>query len=145
VLRLAGINLISAVVFFSIYLAAGGRRLSQEAFLASLMVFFGALTALWLHVERPRGRHHDPLSRLGCIAGALVLTLVTVPAVVLMPLFALKGILPADDRLDDVIRSAMVLLLVSLALVATLNVTGVCVITGSALVRRLRGTRPRVR
>ena len=141
-LRLAGIDLIGAVVFVSIYVAAGGRRLSQGAFVTSLVVFFGALTALWVHVERLRGRHHDPLTRLGRIAGALGLTLVAMPGLALMPLFALKGGLPAEVPLDDVIRPVMVLLLIALALVAVVNVTGVCWIAGSALVSRLRGNRP---
>ena len=91
-----------------------------------------------MRVERSRGRLRDPLSRLGRIAGALFLTLVAVPGLVLMPLFVLKEGLPAEARLDDAIRPAMVLLLVSLVLVTLTNVAGICFIAGAGFVARLR-------
>ena len=141
-LALTGMNVAGVAVFASIYAAAGARLLNPAAFLASLVVFFIAVTALWVRVERPRGRLRDPVSRLGRIAGALVLTLVAVPGLVLMPLFALKEGLPAEAGLDDAIRPAMVLLLVSLVLVALTNVAGVCFITGAGFMGRLRRNRP---
>ena len=113
--------------------------LTQAAFLAALVVFFVAVTAFWVHVERSRGRHRDALSRVGRIAGALVLTVIALPGLALMPLFALREGLPAEAGLDDVIRPAMVLLLISLALVALVNVAGVCFLTGTAAWRRLFG------
>jgi hypothetical protein len=144
-LALAGMNVAGVAVFASIYAAAGARLLNQAAFLASLMVFSVAVTAVWVRVERSRGRLRDPLSRLGRIAGALVLTLIAVPGLVLMPLFVLKEGLPAEARLDDAIRPAMVLLLVSLVLVTLTNVAGICFIAGAGFVARLRRNRPPLR
>ena len=132
-LPLAGINLIGAVVFFSIYSAAGGRRLSQGAFLASLVVFFGALTALWLRVEGSRSAGRDTVSRIGRGAAALVLVVLGLPMLVLTPLFALQETLPAEAGFHDVTRPVMVLLLISLALVVGVNVAGVGVRASSAL------------
>lgn len=132
-LQLAGINLIGAVVFFSIYSAAGGRRLSQGAFLASLVVFFGALTALWLRVERSRAGGRDALSRIGRGAAALVVVVLALPVLVLAPLFALQEALPPEAGFHDVTRPAMVLLLISLALVVAVNMAGLSVLAGSAL------------
>ena len=132
-LRLAGINLIGAVVFFSIYAAAGGRRLSQGAFLASLVVFFGALTALWLRVEGSRAGGRDAVSRIGRAAAALVVVVLGLPVLVLAPLFALQETLPPEVGFHDVTRPVMVLLLISLALVVAVNLAGVSVRAGSAL------------
>jgi hypothetical protein len=56
-----------------------------------------------------------------------------------MPLFALKEALPAEAGLDDVVRPVMVLLLISLALVALMNIAGICVLTGAAAWRRVFG------
>jgi hypothetical protein len=56
-----------------------------------------------------------------------------------MPLFALREALPADAGLDDVIRPVMVLLLIALALVALVNVCGICVLTATAAWRRAFG------
>ena len=142
-LRLAGIDLLGAVVFFSIYSAAGGRRLSQGAFLASLVVFFGALTALWLRVEGSRaGGGRDAVSRVGRAAAALAVVVLGLPMLVLTPLFALQGTLPAEAGFRDVTRPVMVLLLISLALVIAVNLAGAIVRAVSALrayfKRRLR-------
>jgi hypothetical protein len=133
VLPLVGINLLGAVVFFSIYSAAGARWLSQGAFVASLGVFFGALTALWLRVEGSRGTGRDAVSRIGRATAALVVVVLGLPMLVLTPLFALQGTLPAEAGLDDVARPIMVLLLVSLAFVVVVNLAGAVVRTGLAL------------
>ena len=128
-LALTAVNVAGALVFGLVYAAAAARMLTQAAFLAALVVFFVAVTAFWVHVERSRGRHRDALSRVGRIAGALVLTVIALPGLTLMPLFALKEALPAEADLDDVIRPVMVLLLISLALVALVNIAGVCFLT----------------
>lgn len=139
-LRLAGINLIGAVVFCSIYAAAAGRWLAHGAFLASLIVSFGALTAIWLRVEGARGG--DIVSRIGTAAAALVALVVGLPVVVLAPLFALQEILPPEAGFHDVTRPAMVLLLISLGLVVAVNAAGVCARAGWAIWARL-ARRPR--
>ena len=134
-LRLAGINLVGALVFFSIYAAAAGRWLSQGAFLASLVVSFGALTAIWLRVEG--SRRGDLVSRIGAAAAGLAVLVVGLPVVVLAPLFALQEMLPPEAGFHDVTRPAMVLLLISLGLVLAVNAAGACVRVGSALWARL--------
>lgn len=113
--------------------------LTQGAFLAALVVFFVAVSACWVHIERSRGRQRDALSRVGRIGGALVLTLIALPGLTLMPLFALKEARPAEAGLDDVVRPVMVLLLISLALVALMNIAGICFLTGAVAWRRLFG------
>jgi hypothetical protein len=133
VIRLAGINLIGVVAFFSIYAAAGGRRLSQGAFLASLVVFFGALTALWLRVEGSPTDGRDAVSRIGRAAAALSVVVLGLPVLVLTPLFALQETLPSDAGFHDVTRPVMVLLLISMALMVAVNLAGVFVRAGSAL------------
>lgn len=139
---MAGINLVGAVVFFSIYSAAGARWLSQGAFVASLVVFFGALTALWLHVEGSGGIGRDPVSRIGRATAALVVVVLGLPMLVLTPLFALQETLPAEARFDDVARPIMVLLLVSLAFVVAANLAGAGVRAGLALWGRLNRRTP---
>ena len=74
--RLAGTNALAIGAFALIYAAGGSRWLTQGAFLASLVVFFVSLTALWVHVERTRPGARDALSRIG--RGVLALFLVVV-------------------------------------------------------------------
>jgi hypothetical protein len=136
-LALTAVNVAGALIFGLLYAAAAARMLTQGAFLAALVVFFVAVSACWVHVERSRAR--DALSRVGRIGGALVLTLIALPGLTLMPLFALKEVLPAEAGLDDVVRPVMVLLLISLALVALVNIAGICFVTGAAAWRRLFG------
>ena len=142
-LGLAGINFLGALVFFSIYSAAGGRRLSQGAFLASLVVFFCALLALWVRVEGGQALRRDAVSRIGRAAAALVVVVLGLPMLVLTPLFALQEMLPPEAGFHDVTRPVMVLLLISLALVIGVNAAGASVLAGAALWARLpRRTRP---
>jgi hypothetical protein len=143
VLALAAVDAMGALVFGLVYAAAGARKLNQAAFLVALIVFFAAITALWVHIERSRGRRRDPLSRLGRIAGALVLTLIVVPGLALMPLFAFKQGLPAEAGIDDAIRPVLVLLLISLALVALMNVAGTGFILSRSALDRLQRRRAR--
>lgn len=144
-LRLAGINVLAALVFAAIYAAAGSRWLSQWAFLAGLAVFFVGLTALWVHVERSRPGARDHLSRLGRGALALIVVIIGLPPLALAPLFALQEALPPDAGVADVVRPIMVLLLLALGLVVAMNAAGVAVVAVSALRARLarrRGARP---
>lgn len=140
-LALAGTDAAAAVVFGLVYAAAAARRLTQPAFVAALVIAFAGATALWVHVERSGGRGRDGLSRLARIGAALVLAVVGVPALVLMPLLALREGLPAEAGVDDVLRPALVLLLVSLALVALVNLVGLSILIGTGLARRRRAGR----
>jgi len=142
VLALAAIDGAGAVLFGLVYAAAGAHLLTQGAFVVALAVAFGAITATWMHVERSGGRHRDALSRLGRATGALALTLFAVPAVVLMPLFVLREGLPAEANVDALLRPIMVLLLISLSLVALVNLVGGGLVVAAALLRRLRAPRP---
>jgi hypothetical protein len=132
-------NAAGAAVFGALYAVAGARVLGQYAFLAALAVFFVAVTACWVRVERSTGRHRDPLARFGRIAGGLVLAVIAVPGLTLMPLFALQEGLPREAAVGDVIRPVLVLLLISLALVALVNVAGGCVLLGTGAWARLSG------
>jgi len=140
VLALAAMNAASALVFGLVYAAAAARWLGQPAFLAALAVFFVAVTACWVRVERSRGGHRNVLSRLGRIAGGLGLALIAVPGLTLMPLFALHEALPPDAAVGEVIRPIMVLLLISLALVTLVNVAGGCVLIVTWALRRIAHT-----
>lgn len=143
-LLLAGTNALATVTFALIYAAAGSRRLTHGAFLASLAVFFISLTALWVHVERSRPGARDALSRLGRGVLALLIVVVGLPAVVLAPLFGLQETLPPDAGFADVVRPVMVLLLLALVLLIMMNVAGVAVLAVSGLRARLargRGAR----
>ena len=130
-LALAGMNALTASGCVLIYWAAGSRRLTQGAFLVSLVVFFVAMTALWVRVERSGSGGRDGLSRLGRGAIALVLVVVGLPAVVLAPLFALQDAVPTAG-LTDLIRPVMVLLLIALAFMLAVNVAGLGVLAVSA-------------
>jgi hypothetical protein len=132
-LALAGIDALAAVGFAVIYAAAGSQRLTQGAFAASLIVFFVAMAAVWVRIERSRPGGRDALSRLGRGGLALLLVVVGLPTVVLTPLFALPDAVHADAGLGDLIRSAMVLLLIALLLTIALNVAGLAVAAVSAL------------
>jgi hypothetical protein len=136
-LALAGINALAAVVFASLYTAGAAQVFSQAAFLASLVVFFVALTALWVRVERSRPGARDPISRLGRIAVGLLIAAIAVPGLGLMPLFSLQQQLPTEAGLGRVIPGIMVVLLASLVLVALVNVAGLALMVGSAIVGRL--------
>jgi hypothetical protein len=136
-LRLAGTNALALVAFALIYAAAGSRRLTQAAFLASLAVLFISLTALWVHVERSRPGARDVLSRTGRGVLALVVVVMGLPSVVLAPLFALQETLPPDAGFANVVRPVMVLLLLGLVLVITMNAAGVAVLAVYGLRARL--------
>lgn len=137
VLPLAGIDALAVVVFAVIYGAAGARQLTQGAFVVSLVVFFVALTALWVRVERSARGERDPISRIGRSAAALVLVVIGLPALVLTPLFAVQGALPPTAGLAEVLRALMVLLLISLVLTVAMNLAGGLVLVALALRARL--------
>jgi hypothetical protein len=74
---------------------------------------------------------------------ALVIVVIGLPALALAPLFALQEALPAEAEFADVVRPAMVLLLLALVVVVAMNVTGVAVLAVLGLRSRLfRGRRP---
>lgn len=77
------------------------------------------------------------MSRLGRGVLALVLVVIGTPAIVLAPLFALQETLPAEAGFADVIRPAMVLLLISLVLVTAMNVVGTVTLAAGALWARM--------
>ena len=140
-LALAAVNALSVVGFGALYAAAALRALSQGAFVAALLVAFGAAAALWVRTERAGARSRDPVARVGRIAFALLLAVVAVPVATLMPLFALQAQLPPEADLDTLTARIMVLLLAAVALAALVNLAGACVIAASALAGRWRTAR----
>lgn len=134
---LVGTDLLVALVFAGLYAAAGSRWITQGAFLAALVVFFVASTALWMRVERSCSVGRDAITRVGRGSFALVVVVVGLPGLVLAPLLGLETALPPGAGLADVVRPAMVLLLVALAWAAAVNVAGATVLGGQALWRAL--------
>ena len=78
------------------------------------------------------------MSRLGRIAAAFLVVAIAIPGLTLMPLFSLQDQLPREVGVGEVIPGVMVILLASLALGALVNVAGVSITLGQALLRRLR-------
>ena len=134
-LALAGANAVGVVLFGALYAAAGARRLSQSAFLVCLVMLFLLVTGLWVRIEA-RHRALGVVRRVGRVMISLVTVVAGTPMVVLMPLYWLETQLPPDAGLSGALAPVMALVLVSLALVASVNVTGAVVAAGLALVRR---------
>lgn len=141
-LRLAGINTVAVLLFAGAYGATATGLLFQGAFLATLVVLFVVVTALWMRIEGTGTGSRDPMSRLGRIAVGFLVVAIAVPGLTLMPLFALQAQLPREAGVGEVIPGVMVILLASLALGALVNVAGMSVAVGQALLRRLRSHRP---
>jgi hypothetical protein len=139
VLILAAINALGVALFASAYGAAAVRWLSQGAFLASLVVAFGATVALWVRLERRGGVARSPHERIGRAAAALALTVVLIPIAVLTPFFVVQSQLPPEVGADHVTSRIMVLLIAAIALVALANLSGGIYVAVSALGARLRG------
>ena len=134
-LALAGANAVGVVLFGALYAAAGARRLSQGAFVVCLVLLFLLVTTLWVRIEA----RHRPLGvvrRVGRVMIGLVAVVVGTPMVVLMPLYWLETQLPSDAGLSRVLPPIMALVLVSLALIAAVNMTGAAVAAALMLVRR---------
>jgi len=138
-LKLVGVNALGMLLFAVAYALAAAHMLSQGAFLAALVVLFGASTVLWVRMERETKRSRDLLSRTGRIAVTFLIAAIAVPGLVLMPLFSLREQLPADAGLDHLLPGVMVILLASIALVALANLAGATYLALSALGARLRG------
>ncbi len=128
-LALTAINALGVAAFAAAYAAAGLRWLSQGAFLASLVVAFVAVCALWVRTERAHAVGRTPLERLGRAAAGLVLVAVLTPGALLTPLFALQPHLPEEAAAEHLTGRLMVLLLVSLTLVAFMNLAGAAYIS----------------
>ena len=128
------------VLFGTLYAVAGARWLPQPAFVACLIVLFALITALWLSVEDRQGRGRSLLARLGRVAFGLVIVAVGVPIVVLMPLFWLDSQLPPDAGLNPLLAPVMTIVLISLALIALVNVVGgIVAVVRAALAHARRG------
>ena len=122
-LALAATNTVGLLLFATLYITAGARYLPQPAFLACLAVLFVMVTALWVRVEA-RHRGVDPLRRLGRVTGGLAIVLIAAPALLLMPVFWLDSVVPAEAGLRPVLAPLMSVMLISLALILAVNVMG---------------------
>ena len=141
-LALAATNVVGIVLFAALYATAGAQLMPQAAFIVCLLVIFGLVTTLWVRVES-RHRALDPIRRIGRIAAALVLVVITVPALVLMPAFWLDSQLPPEADFTRYLAPIMTLVLISLGLVVVVNVVGSILATGrAALARRKSPRRP---
>lgn len=131
-LVLCVLNAISIAAFSLIYAAAVKGLLTQGAFLASVVVSFAGLTALWVRTERSRGPARDFFSRAGRIGAGLILAAIAVPGVVLMPLFFINEHVPPEAGVAGILGPVMFVLLAALALCALVNVAGVLALGVSA-------------
>jgi len=139
-LALAGANAVGVVLFGTLYAVAGARVVPHAAFLVCLGVLFVLVTALWVRTEA-RHRALDPLRRMGRIVIGLLGVVVVTPAAVLAPLFWFDEQLPPEVGLHDARGGVMALVLITLVLVILVNVVGVMVASGRALVRRRSSSR----
>jgi hypothetical protein len=139
---LAAVNAIGVVLFGTLYAIAGGRVLSQVAFLTCLVVLFVFATVVWVRTEA-RHRSLGPLRRIGRIVAGLLLIVVATPAAVLAPLFWLDEQIPSEVGLHSARGGVMALVLITLVLVALMNVTGAFVVVGRAVLARLELSRQR--
>lgn len=139
-LVLAAADVVGVVLFGTLYVLAGTRRLSQIAFTSCLVVLFALVTALWIRTEaRHRGLH--PARRFARAVVALAAVVVVTPAAVLMPVFWLEQVLPPEAGAGAMPAPIMTIVLVSLVLVVLTNLFGAAVIGGRAVLRS-RGERP---
>jgi hypothetical protein len=135
-LALALTNAVGVLLFGVLYAVAGARLMPQPAFVVCLLLIFALVTALWVRVEA-RHRGLEMLRRLGRVAGALVLVVVAAPVAVLMPAFWFDSQLPAEAGITRYLAPLMSLVLISLVLVAAVNVVG----AGVAVARGIGGWR----
>lgn len=136
---LAAANAVGVILFGTLYAIAGGRVLSQVAFLACLVVLFVFATAVWVRTEA-RHRSLGPVRRIGRVVVGLLLVVVATPAAVLAPLFWLDEQIPPEAGLHAARGGVMALVLIALALVALMNVTGAFVAVGRAVLARRRSS-----
>ena len=132
--------MVGVVLFGTLYAAAGARYLSQDGFLGCLVVLFALVTWLWIRTEA-RHRALEPLRRIGRMTLGLVAALIAVPMITLMPLFWLDAKLPPEAGLSSFLAPAMSVVLISIALVVLVNITGGIVIGGRALLGGPRSPR----
>jgi hypothetical protein len=139
-LVLAGANVVGVVLFVTLYAAAAAHYVPQPAFLVCLPLLFLLVTVLWVRTEA-RHRALDPLRRIGRIAGGLAIVAIVTPVVVLLPLFWLETVAPADAGVTRVLAPAMTLLLIALALTVLVNAVGGVIVAGRGAVAAMQ--RPR--
>jgi len=134
-LALAATNVVGAALFAAVYATAGARFMSQPAFVACLIVIFSLVTVLWVRAEA-RHRGLEPLRRIGRVAAGLVVVLLGVPALVLMPAFWLNTQLPDEVGFTRYLAPLMTLVLISLGLVALVNMVGAVVAASRGIFAR---------
>ena len=139
-LALVLVNVLGAVVFAGTYALGSAMGDAPRTFLAVLVLAFLAVTAVWVHVEQ-RFRGIEAVRRVGRVVLGLLVVVIGLPIVVLMPLFWLESQLPLEAVPSLHLGPVMALLLVSLALVVTVNVAGAVVTVALGLGRHWRGHR----
>lgn len=138
-IRLLAVNGLGVLLFGAAYVAGGLRLIPQAVFLAAILVFFVGLAVLWVRTEGSIPHGGDLLARAIRIVLGFLLLVLAAPGVILGPLFTLQEGLPPDSGMDRIVPGVMFTLLASLLLVGAMNLVGVCIMVGSALVRRVRG------
>jgi hypothetical protein len=134
-LALAAANGVSVVLFGTLYAIGGARMISQQAFVACLILLFVLMTAVWVRTEA-RHRRLDPVRRMGRIVAGLLMVVAATPVAVLAPIFWLDDQLPVEAGLHAVRGGIMALVLIALVLVVLVNVTGIVVAVLRSVFRR---------
>jgi hypothetical protein len=129
VLALGATNAVGVVLFGTLYAVAGARLLPRGAFLACLVLLFVLMTVLWVRVEARQARGVEAVRRIGRVAIGLVVVVISVPAVLLMPLFWLDTHVPEEAGLRPLLAPVMSLVLIALILTAAVNVLGAAIAT----------------
>ena len=137
---LAVTNAVGVILFGTLYAFAGARRLSHAAFVSCVLIVFALVTALWVRTEA-RHRTLHPLRRFGRALVGLAAVIVVTPAAVLMPVFWLEGVLPAEAGMAAALGPIMALVLIALVLVASTNIVGAFVIASRAALTGSGGAR----
>ena len=140
-LALAAANAAGAVLFGTLYAVAGGRVLSQVAFVACLAVLFVLMTVLWIRTEA-RHRGLGALRRIGRVVVGWLVVVVAIPIAVLAPMFGLDEQIPKEAGLHAARGGVMALVRITLGLVALMNIPGAVGAIGRAMLAR-PGSPPR--
>jgi hypothetical protein len=127
-------NVVSALLFAVLYVAASTRRISPGAFLLWFILLFGLVTVLWVRVER-RHQTLEPLHRVGRGATALAIAVVGLGVFVLLPAFWLESRAAPRAPFIGHALPLMTLTLIPLALVVLANVAGAAFIVARGVLR----------
>jgi hypothetical protein len=138
-LALAATNFACTLVLAGLFALGATGRLSPVAYQVGLIGLGALAVALWARVEQTFGRGHGAFRRIATAAAALPIAIVATPALVLMPLFALEGQMPAEAGFRPVVAVALESLRAGVSLLVALNLLAAVVVAISVRHRARHG------